>query len=169
MDLRQPGFHDETDQQVNAFEPRITKAPQQIVAQQPVLPVDQCIWFRCGLQVVALARYGMPHTAARIRHIAAVARDDVDMKVPDGLPGGRASVEADVIAVGPQLDVELALDLIDKGQDVGPLIVTSFRLGSDRASRHDEGMSWANREAIGDDERMIVRREPLRRWHRQER
>ena len=48
-----------------------------------------CLWFRCGPQVVALARYGMPHTAARIRHITAVTRDDVDMKVPDGLPGGQ--------------------------------------------------------------------------------
>ena len=91
------------------------------------------------------------------------------MKVPDGLPGGRPGVEADVIAVGPQFGVELALDLVYEGQDAGPFIVTSFPPGSDRASWHDEGVSRADREAIGDGERVIVRREPLRRWHRQER
>ena len=99
MDLLNPGLHDEADQQVHAVEAGIAQAPQNI-AQQPVLPVDQLIWFRSGLQVVALALYDMPHTAARVRHITAVARDDVDMQVPDSLPGGRAGVEADVIAVG---------------------------------------------------------------------
>ena len=125
VDLLKPGLHDEADQQVHAVEPRITQAPQQVVAQQPVLPVDQRIWFRSGLQVVALARYDMPHAAARVRHITAVTRDDVDMQVPDGLPGGRAGVEADVVAVGPQLGVEPPLDLVDQGQDVGPLLAQS--------------------------------------------
>ena len=56
----------------------------------------------------------MPHPAARVRHVAAVARYHVNMQVPDRLPGGRASVEADVVAVGPKLRVDLRLDLIDQ-------------------------------------------------------
>jgi len=51
------------------------------------------------------------------------------MKVPDSLPRRRAGVEADVIAVGLQLGVELTLDLVDEGQDVGPLIVSSLPPG----------------------------------------
>ena len=168
VDLFEPGLHDEADQQVHAVEPRIAQAPQQVIAQQPILPVDQCIWFRHGRQVVALARDDMPHAAARVRHITAVTRDDVDMQVSDSLPGGRAGVEADVIAVGLQLGVEPTLDLVDESEDVRPLIVSSLPPGSDHASRHHEGMSRADREAIGNDERGMVRCEPLRSRDRQE-
>jgi hypothetical protein len=41
VDLAQPGLHHEADQQVHTIEPRIAQAPQQLVTQQPILPVDQ--------------------------------------------------------------------------------------------------------------------------------
>ena len=166
--LLKPGLHDEADQQVHAIEAGITQASEQVIAQQPVLPIDQCIGFCRGLQVVALARYHMPYPAARVRHITAVTRNDMDMQVPDGLPGGRTGVEADVIAVRLQLRVEPALDLVDQGQDVGPLSVSSLPPGSYHASRHHQRMSRADWETIGNDECRTVRCEPLRSRDRQE-
>src|SRR5437016_13941579 len=104
----------------------------------------------------------MPHPAARVRYISAVTRNDVNMQVPDSLPGSRADVEADVIAVGLQLSVEPTLDLVDQGQHVGPLSVSSLPPGSDHPSRHHQNVSRADREAISNDERRTVRCEPLR-------
>jgi hypothetical protein len=92
----------------------------------------------------------------------------MDMQVLDGLPGGRACVEADVIAVGRQLPVELTLYLINERQDIGALAVGSLPPGSDHPSRHHQGMSRADRKAIGNDERRIVRCEPIRSPDRQE-
>lgn len=43
----------------------------------------------------------MPHAAARIVHVAVVAWDDVNVQVHDGLAGGRARVEANVVRVNP--------------------------------------------------------------------
>ena len=93
----------------------------------------------------------------------------MDMQVPDGLPGGRTGVEADVIAVGLQLGVELTLDLVNQGQDVGPLSVSGLPPGSDHPARNHESMSRTDRETIGNDERRTVRCEPLRSRDRQER
>jgi hypothetical protein len=41
VDLPQAGLHHEADQQVHAVEPRIAQAAQQLITQQPILPVDQ--------------------------------------------------------------------------------------------------------------------------------
>jgi hypothetical protein len=40
------------------------------------------------------------HAAGRVGDVAAVARDQVDVEVEDGLAGGFADVDADVEAVG---------------------------------------------------------------------
>ena len=42
----------------------------------------------------------------------------MDMQVPDSLPRRCAGIEPDVIAVRPQLSIQSALDLINKGQNV---------------------------------------------------
>jgi hypothetical protein len=97
------------------IESRITHAAQQVVAQQPIQSIDQGKWLIRRLQVVASARYDVPNTAARVRHITAVTRDDMDMQMSDSLPGGRARVEADVVPVWPQLGVELTLHLVHEG------------------------------------------------------
>jgi hypothetical protein len=80
------------------------------------------------------------HAAPRIVHVAAEPRDDVDVEVHDGLAGGGAGVEADVVAVGGELVVEPALDLVDEGQH-GALLVVS---GAEPVGGH----------AAGDDERV---------------
>lgn len=43
--------------------------------------------------MVPLARDDVPHAASRILHVAAVARDEVDVEMEDGLSGGAADVE----------------------------------------------------------------------------
>ena len=98
----------------------------------------------------------MPNTAARVRDVTGVTRDDMDMKMSDSLPGGSARVEADVVPVWPQLGVEPALYLVDEGEDVGPLVVSSVPPSRDHAARQDEGMARADREAVGDSERGMV-------------
>src|SRR6516165_7655474 len=98
----------------------------------------------------------MPHATARITHITVVTRDDVDVQVADCLPCCRTGIEADVIAVGLELGVELVLNRIDESQHVGPLLVSGLPPGSDYPSRHHQGMPWANREMISDDERRTV-------------
>lgn len=48
-------------------------------------------------EVVALAGHDVAHTAARVVHVAAKPRDDVDVQVQhDGLAGGGAGVEAEL-------------------------------------------------------------------------
>jgi hypothetical protein len=55
---------------------------------------------RCGGEVVRLGGDDMPYAATWIRHVADVARNDVDMQVEYGLTRGWADVDADVVAVG---------------------------------------------------------------------
>src|SRR6516162_57781 len=104
----------------------------------------------------------MSNPATRVTHITVVTRDDVDVHVINCLPGRLTGVKADVIAVGLQLGVELALNLIDQGQHVCPLLVSSLPPGSDHSSRHHQGMPWADWETIGNDECRPVRCDPLR-------
>src|SRR5574342_160482 len=50
--------------------------------------------------VAALAGDDVPDAAPGVGHVAAVARDEVDVQVEDGLACGFADVDADVEAVG---------------------------------------------------------------------
>ena len=50
--------------------------------------------------VVALAGDDVADAAAGVGHVAGVAGDQVDVEVEDGLAGGGADVDADVVAVG---------------------------------------------------------------------
>lgn len=77
-----------------------------------------------GLPVARLLRQHPAHAAARIGHVAGIAWDDVDVQVHDGLAGGRAVVEADVVAGG-------AVALVDHGADERALGLV------DHASRAD--------------------------------
>jgi hypothetical protein len=57
-------------------------------------------------EVVALSRDHVPHAAARIVHVAPIARDDVHVQMRHGLTGCLADVNADVVAGGPVAHVE---------------------------------------------------------------
>jgi len=161
INLLKPRLHDEADQQIHVVKPRITKAPQQVITQQPILPIHQCVRSSLRLQVGALARYDVPDTTARVWRIAVVTRNDVDVQVANSLPGRRTLVEANVVAVRPQLCIKLPLDLIDQSQHVSSLLVSSLPPGSDHPSRHHEGVPRADRKAISNDKRGIVSQEPL--------
>jgi hypothetical protein len=92
-------------------------------------------------QVVALARDDVAHTAARVVHVAAKPRDDVDVEVHHGLAGRAAGVEADVVAVWGELVVEPALDLVDEGEHGALLVLGGAEPVGGHAAGHDEGVA----------------------------
>jgi hypothetical protein len=110
-----------------------------------------------------------PHAAARVGHVADVTRYYVHVQVTDGLAGSRASVEAHIEAVRLPSGVKLALDVVDEGQHVSPLVVSSLPPRPDKAARHNEGVSRADWVAVGNGERRAVGCQPLRSRDRQER
>src|SRR4029077_3573174 len=59
--------------------------------------------------------------AARIGHVAAMARDQVDMDMQARLPGGAADVDADIIAVRAEFGLDMRLGPIEQGQHGGLL------------------------------------------------
>ncbi len=52
-------------------------------------------------------------------NISQVARDHVDMQMVDGLTGGRARVEANVVSIGSVQLVDCGANLVDQFKDVG--------------------------------------------------
>ena len=59
--------------------------------------------------VLCLVRKYPAHAAARVWPVAGVARDEVHMQVRHDLAGGRAVVDADVLAVWMELGIERGL------------------------------------------------------------
>jgi hypothetical protein len=55
---------------------------------------------RAGFSISLLGRDHPAYPAARGVNVATVTRDEVKVDVVNGLPGGRADVNADVIAIG---------------------------------------------------------------------
>jgi len=107
-------------------------------------------------EVVATARDDVADAAARVVHVAAIARDDVHVQVHDGLPRGLTGVEADVVAVGAVAGVELRLDLVDEGEQRGALGVGGVEPVGDEAARDDEGVPGADGVAVAHGERERV-------------
>ena len=62
-------------------------------------------------------------TAARIRHVAVSARNDVEVRVADRLPGGLAVVDPDREAVGGEVGSQLRADPRDQREEVRELVV----------------------------------------------
>lgn len=123
---------------------------------------------RLGAEVVALARDDVADAAARIVDVAAVARDDVDVEVHHRLAGGRAGVQADVVAVGMKLAVELAFDDVDEVEDGGALLGGGGEPVGDDAAGDDECVAGRDREAVANGEGVGVRSDPLHLGDREE-
>jgi hypothetical protein len=66
------------------------------------------------------------HAAARLWRVAAVARDQVDVHVRDGLPGGFADVDADIEAIEPALAEQQILCLLQQGEQRVPLVCSGL-------------------------------------------
>jgi hypothetical protein len=100
----------------------------------------------------------MPHASARICHVASVARDDVDMKMCNGLPCRSPCIEADVVPVRARgALVKDGLDLVDQPKHHMLLIVRGIPPLLDRAPRHNEGMARGHRVAVAYGEGKIIR------------
>ena len=113
-------------------------------------------------QVVAFARNDVAHAAARVIHIAVVARYDVNVKMHDRLPREAACVESNVVPVRPVLQIDSGLHLVDKGKHGQTLLL--------------RGAEPVLYDAVGDDQRVprrdrvaIAKRETRKRWRRSKR
>ena len=84
------------------------------------------------------------------------------VQVHDRLARRLARVEADVVAVGTELRVELALDVFYESEDGGALLVTRGEPVGNDAARDDEGVSGRDGVAIAKGERMGVLGDPVR-------
>ena len=54
--------------------------------------------FRIKISIILFSRDAMPYAAARVGRVAVVARDHMDMRVENRLPGAAPAVEPDVDA-----------------------------------------------------------------------
>ena len=114
---------------------------------------------RAGLsEVVPLAGDHVPDAAARVVHVAAVARDDVHVQMHDRLARGLPRVEADVVAVGPgrELAVELGFDLVDGVEQRALLLSGGVEPGGDVPLGHDEGVAGGDGVAVAEREHELA-------------
>ena len=108
-------------------------------------------------EIVATPRDDVADAAARVGHVAGVARDHVEVQVHHGLPGGLAGVEAHVVAIGPRLTaIELGLHHVHQRQQLTPLVLAGLEpIAHRRAPRDDErvtrrhGVAVAHGEGVG--------------------
>jgi len=155
----QPRAHNEADDQIDAVKRPVCKMTQQLLLKRPLLPVKQRdrltrTWRRRPrrCKVVALAGNHVANPAAWVLDVAAVARDDMQMKVRDGLTGCSARIEPDIETVGRETTLDHRADVIDQRDQLPPLILGCLPPRHDRPPRDDERVPPAHREAIPDRE-----------------
>lgn len=77
------------------------------------------------------------------------ARDHVNVGMLDGLPSGRAAVNADVQPDDIAVTGKLAAHLAHEPQYAQPLLVFELLNARDMASRNDQHVAIGHRKAIG--------------------
>ncbi len=97
----------------------------------------------------------MTNPAAWIRHVTAPARNDVDVQVRDGLPGGVTQVDADVEAIGTPLRADDATDCLDRTEERSAFLGRRIEPGGDVPIRNDQRVALGNREAIPEREDVL--------------
>ena len=113
-------------------------------------------------EVVALAGDDVANPAARIGHVAAIARDEVHVQVHHRLPGHLARVDPEVVALGRgRARIEGALAHLDQVEDRGLFVAGGFPPGGHLAPGNDQRVPGRDREAIPDGERELVCAEPV--------
>lgn len=90
----------------------------------------------------------MSHPAARIGRISLVARDYVDVGVPDGLAGGFAAIGADVESVGAEARFEDRAQVPGEGEAGGVLDWVEVPDRRDMSARQDQRMAGSDGEGV---------------------
>ena len=121
-------------------------------------------------QIIAFRRNHMANTASRIIHVTVVARDHMNMHMGNGLSGGIAGIESDVVAVRLriQLLVKLRFDDVDQLHQRRLFCCRCCKPGGDCSFRDDERVPRGHRELVEDGECRIVGCDPFRRGDLQE-
>ena len=88
------------------------------------------------------------NTAFGIGHVAFVSGDDVHVAMEDGLPGGLANVDTDVVAVGVKTLVNLLPDILQHDVHGLALVVGQVEVGSDVPLGDDERMTGRDGIAV---------------------
>ncbi len=103
-------------------------------------------------EIVGLGRDHMANAAPGIGDVAGIPRDDMDMDMGDGLAGGGAGIEPDVVAVGfgGEGGVEVVFDGVDEIEEGGLFGGSGVEPGGDEPARDDEGVSRGDGESVGE-------------------
>ena len=99
-------------------------------------------------QVVGLPWNDVPHTASRVRHIALIPGDDMDVQVEDGLAGGRADVDSDIEAIGPVPPQNLPARAFDAIQERVLLLRSGIKPRRHMPARNDQSVPFRNRVTV---------------------
>src|SRR3954470_16257598 len=94
---------------------------------------------RC--EVVAPAWDDIPHATARIRDVGRVARNDVQVQVLYSLPSGGVDVDADVVAVGRVMLLDLRPRVLQRADQRASLVSGCVEEGRDVSAGNDERMA----------------------------
>ena len=114
------------------------------------------------LEVVPPPREHVPNSASRVRNVADIPRDDVNMQVIDRLARSGPSVESDIESIWLITLVEELLQIANQCHEVGLLDALGFPPGGYLAKRDDQGMSGANGKGVEDGESGTIRNDPVR-------
>ena len=88
------------------------------------------------------------NTTFGIRNITLISGDYVHVAMEDGLPGGLANVDADVVAVGVKTLVNLLPDILQHDVHGLALVVGEVEVGSDVPLGDDERMTRGDRITV---------------------
>ena len=110
--------------------------------------------FRCLLgKIVRKLRDDVSDASAWVGDITAVAWDQVDMEVGDGLTGSGSDVDADVVSIGLVLGFDMGFGDFQGTCECLLFFVGCFEPGWNMSDRDDQYMAGTYREPIpkGDD------------------
>ncbi len=107
----------------------------------------------------------MTHTTARVIHVAEESWNDVDVQMEHRLPGRRADIDADVVAVGMVTLVDDRLCRIDHRQKGGLLRSSRIKQTRHVSPENNERVPWGYWIPVpqGDYELILCKHTVLRR------
>ena len=101
-----------------------------------------------GDQVVAPLGNDVPHTAGRVFHVAAVSRDDVEMKMKHGLSRCFIDIDTDVETVRLVPGEDLFSCHVDGGDKLGFFLIRGVEPGGDVAFGNEKGVAGIDGKGV---------------------